>query len=295
VLKPKGKRQQKAKHRAESRPKPHYDAVIRAHYDEVAEECGALPQSTMADDIIRGKETEAILGFVAGMAATRGQRNGGLVVVDAGCGNGYTLRRLVERFPEHQYVGIEQNDKLRSIAGKVLKNTAVHVMAGDIRDLSSISAASGPADVLICQRVLINIMDVGHQKRALSNLVEMVRPGGALIFIETFQWGLDNLNAARAELSLQPIPPPVHNLPLPQEFFNDAGLIGIDSGKFGFSENSLSTHYFVSRVLYPALLKALGTALKRNAHFIRFLSEALPEGVGDYTPLRIKAFAKGLQ
>ena len=252
----------------------------------------------MADDIIRAKETEAILAFVSETVAARRLRGRNparhrkLVIVDAGCGNGYTLTRLAELFPEHQYIGIEQNDRLRALAKKQLEDSRVQVIPGDIRDPNSVCVDPGSADVLICQRVLINILDLADQKRALKTLAELVRPGGALMFIETFRCGFDNLNDARAELSLEPLPPPAHNLPLPEDFFEQAGLISIDPGRFGFSENALSSHYFVSRVLFPAALKVLNKDLKRNAHFIRFLSAALPDGIGNYAPLKLKTLTK---
>jgi hypothetical protein len=30
----------------------------------------------------------------------------------------------------------------------------------------------------------------------------------------------------------------------------------------------------------------------RNSHFVRFFSAALPDGIGDYSPLRIHTFEK---
>lgn len=274
-----------------------YDPLIRAHYDSVAAKFGASPRSTMEDGVIRAKETDAILSFVAGIAAdrqwsARDSAENALAIVDAGCGNGYTLKCLAERFPRYHFLGIEQNEKLRAIAKKQLEHTRARVVAGDIREPASLFAEHASADILICQRVLINQLDLNHQKQALRNVIELVKPGGAMIFIETFRSNLESLNAARAEFALEPIPPPMHNLPLPEDFFDQPEITRTDPSKFGFTENTLSTHYFVSRVLYPALLKSVNMELKRNSHFIQFFSKALPDGVGEYAPLKINTFVK---
>lgn len=300
------------KHIAKGKPpgggtpsKRRYDSLIRAHYDSVAAKYGTSPQSTMVDEIIRVKETDAILGFVDEVArvwrsdfaenASYARRPNGdrdLVVADVGCGNGYTLKCLAKRAPKHHYIGVEQNDSLRAIAKKQTGNASVRMIKGDIRNLSSIAVDVGSVDILICQRVLINLLDINDQKLALKNLVELAKPGAAYIFIESFRGGLDNLNAARAGFSLEPIPPATHNLPLPDNFFDEAGLVQIDFIEMDFPENALSTHFFVSRVLHEVALKSVGAKFKHNSHFVRFLSAALPNAIGDYAPLRIKTLMK---
>src|SRR5262245_38781008 len=86
-----------------------YDDSIRKHYDRIADEHGLSPQSTMADDITRRIETNAILSFVSS-SVSKGP------VADVGCGNGYTLSRLAESFPHLNLVGFEPNGALRNLA-----------------------------------------------------------------------------------------------------------------------------------------------------------------------------------
>lgn len=200
-----------------------YDELIKEHYDAVAAADGESSASTMADEIIRTKETDAICELVSLVAleharklsANAGEERNSLAILDVGCGNGFTLQQLQARFPSHKYVGIEQNASLRNIAA-----TRANVQAGDIRDLSSISLDGGSFDIVVCQRVIINIMDTEDQKKALSNIIALAKPGAALLFIETFRSGLDQLNAARNEFGLSPIPPAIHNLPLPDDFLS---------------------------------------------------------------------------
>jgi SAM-dependent methyltransferase len=277
---------------------PSYDAIVSGHYDKAAAEHGTLPTSTMPDEITRTKESEAILKFVELVARAPGKssRNSGkeLVIADVGCGNGYTLGRLARAVPSHRFVGIEYNDNLRSLAEQQLAATpSARVLSGDLRDPRSIALDAGSVDILICQRVLINLLDVEHQRAGLETIIGLVRPGGALIFIEAFASGLRLLNEARAEFGLDEIKPVPHNMYLPDHFFQHKALQGLDLASAGIRENLLSTHYFVTRVLHDvALMASNRKGFIRNSHFVRFFSAALPDGIGDYSPLRIHTFEK---
>lgn len=275
-----------------------YDATIRRHYDQVAEESGLSLRSTMGDEIIRAKEMQTILNFVEGVAGVRsaGAKIGGdkgLVVLDVGCGNGYSLRRLIEKFPQYRYVGVEHNEKMRKLAEiQVASAPSVQILPGDLRDPGSIALERESADIVVCQRVLINLMDPADQKKGLDTIVRLVRPGGAVLFIEAFSSGLQNLNSARGEFGVAPIPPALHNLYLPDEFFEHPALRRLPRETFDVPPNLLSTHYFVSRVLHEVATRGMNQGFVRNSHFVKFFSEALPDAVGDYAPLRIKAFQK---
>lgn len=284
-----------------------YDNTIRRHYDRVAEEKGLSPSSTMGDEVIRANETQTILKFVESVArehrvdaltnggyALRPNGDIGLTVLDVGCGNGYTIRQLIENIPQYRYVGMEYNEKMREQAETQLASfPSVQIIAGDLRDPRSISLELESVDILICQRVLINLMGLDDQKKGLNTILGLVRPGGALLFIEAFTSGLQNLNAARGEFEIEPIPPAPHNLYLPDDFFKHPALHYWRSETFNVPANFLSTHYFVSRVLHEMVLRIMKRdGFVRNSHFVRFLSDALPAGVGEYAPLRINTFQK---
>ena len=98
--------------------KAEYDVVIADHYRKVAESEGLSANSTMADNITRTTETNAIKRFVE--ACLKRRREKGLStpakIMDVGCGNGYTLETLSQSFPENQFIGIEKTDELRALA-----------------------------------------------------------------------------------------------------------------------------------------------------------------------------------
>lgn len=266
-----------------------YDKTIQQHYKKVAEEFGLCATSTMADEVTRESETRAILKFVS-ESLMRRQTQGlsePATIMDVGCGNGYTLERLSTEYPGQLFTGIEYSDELRSLAAsRFAGHDNVRIVAGDVRD--SDFAAKGSVDILVCQRVLINLLNEEDQRSALNNIVNVVAAGGTLLFIEAFSSPLANLNEARAEFELPPIPVAHHNLYLVDDFFETAQLKPMQ-GQLP-PENFLSTHYFVTRVLHPLFIG--NRSIKRNSEFVRFFSQALKESVGDYSPLKLCAFAR---
>jgi len=283
---------------------PEYDETIISHYNKIAEEYGLSSKSTMEDDIVRSKETTIIRNFVENVArewrsdfgqnwehATKKNGDKDLIILDVGCGNGYTIKCLAGDLTSHSYIGVEYNDKLRNLALQQISGMPnVRVLTGDIRARETINIKNESVDVLLCQRVLINLLSDHDTKIALNNVLSLVKPNGRLLFIEAFSSGLTNLNNARKEFGLEPISPAYHNKYLDDGFFSHPSL---QPCSFNIPKNVLSTHYYVSRVLHAALLQQLQQAdWKRNSLFVKFLSTALPDGVGDYAPLQFHFFIK---
>lgn len=271
-----------------------YDQIIHQHYRQVAQKEGLKPTSTMADTVTREKETQAILDYIAHFL-TGLQMDSPPKVIDVGCGNGYTLEILADRFPFAHYLGVEKSDELRALAESRFKGREnINIVAGDIRD--GHFAAGETADILICQRVLINLLDPTDQGNALENLINGVKApgpgktGGMLLFIEAFSTALKNLNVAREEFDIPSMEPAHHNLYLPDGFFNHQKLKPYPSSAELAPPNFLSTHYFVTRVLHPVFLQ--DRPFKRNSEFVKFFSQALKENVGDYAPLKLFAFTR---
>ncbi len=264
-----------------------YDRQIEEHYKGVAKEQGLLSTSTMADEIIRNLETDAIVQFLrAALKDCPTQA----IVMDVGCGNGYTLEKLSKQFPNCQFIGVEKSNDLRALASsRFSKSERVKIVEGDIRQENFSKGIQ--ADVLICQRVIINILSLEDQKQALQNILNVLKPKAHLIFIECFEEALEKLNVARSEFGLEPLPPAHHNMYLPSDFFSVAGLRALDSHHELPPANFLSTHYYITRVLHPYFNQ--GKPFKHNSEFVKFLSGALKPGVGDYAPLKACIFRKG--
>jgi SAM-dependent methyltransferase len=260
-----------------------YDATIKEHYASVASAEGLSETATMADRLIRQRETEAIASFVK--LATGGQGR----VADCGCGNGHTLAVLARTFPELQFTGFEYTPELRELAaGRFVEDRRIKILPGDIREAGF--WGERPFDAVIVQRVIINLLDVKDQRRAVGNIVQAVRRGGHVIFIECFVEPFAELNEAREEFGLEPIGPAHHNLYLSKGFYDRDDLVPFAHPDWSFPPNYLSTHYFVSRAFEPGLTK--GRPFKRNSQVQRFLSMAFPPAVGNFAPLMIHAFER---
>tara|TARA_Y100000588_G_scaffold388688_1_gene489521 strand:+ start:7573 stop:8427 length:855 start_codon:yes stop_codon:yes gene_type:complete len=272
-----------------------YDGIIAKHYKQVAQEEGDKPTSTMADIITREKETHAIDNFVSASLKKRKTENkeDPTMIIDIGCGNGYTLEVLAAKYPKEKFIGVEITKELREIASLRLKNFKnVSIINGDIRDINF--SAGQTADVLICQRVIINLLDEEDQRKALKNIIGTVRKnnskesGGTLLFLEAFSSSLNKLNQAREEFDLAPIKPAHHNLYLEDNFFQVPELEEFITNDFSIPENFLSAHYYITRVLHSMLIK--DKPLKRNSEFVNFFTNALKDNTGDYSPLKLHMF-----
>lgn len=278
--------------------KKEYDEIIDQHYKNVAKENGLSSTSTMLDEITRALETKAISQFVGESLRLRKAEGSTepATIMDVGCGNGYTLEHLSNQYHDHDYVGIEKSNELRALASSRFNaNDRVNILEGDIRD-SDFSKGT-TADIIICQRVLINLLAIKDQKKALSNIVASVKSpnacgyGGTLLFIESFANPLARLNEARSEFDLPPIPPAHHNLYLPDDFFEIPQLRPFRTDGLLMPPNFLSTHYYVTRVLHT-IFTPPNKPFKRNSEFVKFFTDALNQNAGDFSPLKLYLFEK---
>ena len=269
-----------------------YDEEVRKHYIKVAKKHALLGTSTMEDEITRDLETKAIFKFIEESLKQYQLKNGNksAVIMDIGCGNGYTLECLSKRYPDNTFVGVEKSEELRELAiSRFLSNENVNILEGDIRD-KNFSKDISP-DILVCQRVLINLLDIEDQKLALNNIVELVPSHSTLLFIEGFESSLERLNEARSEFDLSPIPQAYLNLFLSDDFFNKTRLKDFVINDSIMSENFLSTHYYVTRIIHE-ILTPENKAFKRNSEFVKFFTKALKQNTGDYAPLKLFTFKK---
>jgi SAM-dependent methyltransferase len=268
-----------------------YDKVILDHYQDVAKSSGLSSESTMMDSRTRELETK-LLSQVYLAAIKRFEKAGrkaeSLVVADFGCGNGYTLEVLSKLDNRPKLVGYEFSPDLRALAKQRFGGGRVDIRPVDIRKRETMGPE--PVDIAISQRVVINLLSNEDQVAARDNLVQATSATGILVFIECFHTGLDNLNAARSEFGLKPLPPAHHNLYLADDFFANSGLVDCVDLLPENPKSFLSTHYYVTRVLHELALD--GRPFVRNSHFVKFMSQALQQNIGEFSPIRAAVFRK---
>ncbi len=235
----------------------------------------------MLDQTTRSRELAAILSCVQHVL-TLGQP-GRVRLLDVGCGNGLALASLRHRFPALALGGVDYTPDMVDLA-RERRLPDCEIRQGDVRELAVDDATF---DIVVSERCLINIVDAEGQRRALHEIHRVLRPGGHLIMIEAFVAGATNLNRARAELGLDPLEPPTFNRWLDEGELHSwlegrFDEVGLDEPTSLPTRNFLSSHYFVSRVVYPALTTR---EVLYNTEFVRFFDFLPPRG--DYSPIRL--------
>lgn len=126
----------------------------------------------------------------------------GDVVLDAGCANGYSAFRQLERKPS-KIVGIDFSEKMISFANSEKANRYPHenifFETADIRDLKF---PDGQFDVVYTTRVLINLPNWEDQQEGIQQCLRVLKKGGRLIISEAFWEPLVKLNALRTVCGL---------------------------------------------------------------------------------------------
>jgi ubiquinone/menaquinone biosynthesis C-methylase UbiE len=260
-----------------------YDDVILKHYQGVAETWGQSSESTMLDKTVRQAEIDFIVAEVRRTFDTTGSSGR---VFEIGVGNGYLMELIHTSFPSIDYTGIEFTPELLELA--LARDTnAGKATLGDCRNLD---VADSSFDLVVSERVLINLLERDDILTALREAHRVIKPGGRFVFCEAFAEGLENLNKARREFCMDDIPPAHHNLYMDKEmqvFLEDIGFKSVDGA---LPRNYLSTHYFLSRFLHDIVRPEDGAI--RNTEFVRFFDAALPSAIGHYSPIELVVLEK---
>jgi ubiquinone/menaquinone biosynthesis C-methylase UbiE len=129
-------------------------------------------------------------------------------VLDAGCANGYSALRQLERVRLKRLVGVDYAGAMIEAAQRARAALApeererVEFRLGDVRALDF---ADGSFDVVYTTRVLINLPNWEEQAQALRECLRVARPGGKVIVSEAFWEPLVLLNAMRLLVRLPPL------------------------------------------------------------------------------------------
>ena len=248
-------------------------------YQEAVEKYGDKAIAMLDDEIVRQKETEVVIRFFEAHIRKRVLMSPLESIVDIGCGDGYTIEKLSEKY-NCNFFGIDKTKELLDIAEK--RGTNCAFFEGDA---TSLKFDDDFFDIILTQRCLINLFSWDEQKKALNEIYRVLKPGGYYLMIEGFIDGLQNNNKARIECGLSEIKEASFNKCIDKKLFLEA----VD-GKFsvtGESYNFLSSHYFISRVLHALVTK--GEQIK-NTEFVKFFSFLPP--IGNYSPIQAFVLTK---
>ena len=163
-------------------------------------------------------------------------------LADIGCGNGIATIKYAEKVKK--CIGFERSDYLRQQAienARQSELTNLSIQAVDVLELSKISEKF---DVVVTQRVLINLESWEDQKQAILNIYGLLKPGGRYIMIENTNDAFISLNEMRHQVALEPIPQHWHN-----RFFDYERLMEFLEGQFQLLKtHDFGLYYFLTRV-----------------------------------------------
>jgi ubiquinone/menaquinone biosynthesis C-methylase UbiE len=171
-------------------------------------------------------------------------------VIDVGSGDGLaTLEfaakvRLIE--------GLEAAPAVIQIAEKnqkLKRNKTVTWREGSAVDIAEIYKGE-KFDCLISKRCLINVETWGNQKKAISGMAELLKPGGFLLLCEGFADTFKNLNDLREKHGLERDKVVSFN-----RYFERRPFEEIVKKDFRIMEqNNFGLYYFLSHFFYPYLI-----------------------------------------
>ena len=163
-------------------------------------------------------------------------------MADIGCGDGQATIRYASKV--RQGVGIERSSTLRAkatAAAAAAGLTNLTIRAGDVLELSDVKAEF---DVVVTQRLLINLASWEQQKAGLLNIHRMLKPGGRFLMIENTNDAFQAMNEVRAAVKLDPVPQHWHN-----RFFDHELLMAFLEGKFQVLKHyDFGLYYLLTRV-----------------------------------------------
>jgi ubiquinone/menaquinone biosynthesis C-methylase UbiE len=248
-----------------------YESEVSRHYLKEAVDLGLDELSTMPDEVVRNREISTILDVLSLLD------NKELRILEVGCGNGTLLSRL----HADGYSNVYALDYLPEFVD-LAKSRALpyNIQVGDVRALDY---ESNYFDVVISERVIINLLDLEDQAKAFRELHRVLKKNGIAILFEAFSDSLENLNKSRREFGLESLLQPSFNRWFsPDEFdycikdiFKKEVIINnVELEK----SNMFSTHYYMSRVMHPVLLSFSPdkNLPQRNSSFVNFFSNTLP-------------------
>lgn len=253
-----------------------YKKIVQERYYDEAKKKELSLASTMPDLNTRRLEIENIVKYIEDKESC----------LEIGCGNGASSIEI-SKIRELDLLSTDDNEEMIKLA----KKQPINEIKGNIQfqklnvlDLNY----NQKFDTVYSIRCIINLLLWEDQKIALQKMAKAVKQGGKLILLEAFSDGLDELNQARKELGLDIIPSAYHNLHFKKELVipylkeNNCDLLKED--------NFLSSYYFGSRLLYPALAKANKIEMVKNSKIDKFFS-FLPS-YGNFAHIKILEFRK---
>jgi ubiquinone/menaquinone biosynthesis C-methylase UbiE len=103
------------------------------------------------------------------------------LVVDVGCGCGYSLPKLAQRFAPRELVGVDIDPQMLAAARAEAQRAGIAVKLVESSS-SRLPLAAASVDLLFCHQTFHHLVE---QEAALAEFMRVLKPGGLLLFAES--------------------------------------------------------------------------------------------------------------
>lgn len=176
-------------------------------------------------------------------------------ILDIGCGTGQTAARLLAWEPTLQIIGLDFSAAMIAVA-RTRRLRADFSEWDLLSPLPIPTFPDGGADLVITERVLINMPTWLLQVAVFERIMAALKPGGRYLMIENSLNSLDTINVGRRRHQLPPITVPSHNLYLREGDFGSFKSIATLEAIRPFS----GCYYFLSRIVNARIAADLDEA-----------------------------------
>jgi len=182
-------------------------------------------------------------------------------VLDVGCANGYSTI-AISRPGDNFIWGIDASIEAIEMANRLKKEKGFKDLTFQVGQMTEIPFDSEYFDIVYAKRSLSNLPSIREQKKAIKEISRVTKMGGHVYIFDLVMEGYQRLNRLRNIFGLDEIELPFHCIPIKEDFIKTA----VDNGlRFEREEDLTSTYYFMSRVLYPSLLKPFRKQARSNS------------------------------
>lgn len=258
---------------------------IQTYWEQRAKQQASSPTATTNDVYMRNLEIKTLIETCRELNLQAGQ------ALDLGCGDGYSTVAVAEGIDGFSFLGIDYSESMINSAQERLNEvpalqSRVRFMVGDAIHIGEICAGQ-KFDLVISDRVLINLETVDVQYNTMAQIAELLREDGYYLAIENFVEGQKVLNETRRSMGLSEIPVRWHNL-----FFRKNEFIEHAKESFDLLElkEFASSYYFATRVIYSRMCQMLGEEPDYH-HSIHQLAGELP-CIGNFSPVKLAVLRK---
>lgn len=103
------------------------------------------------------------------------------VVVDVGCGSGYSLPKLAQRFAPRELIGVDIDPQMLQAAREEADRAGIAPRLVEASS-SRMPLPDASADMLFCHQTFHHLVE---QEEALREFLRVLKPGGILLFAES--------------------------------------------------------------------------------------------------------------